>query len=343
MSHVLFLGGTRFIGAAAVRTLVADGHTVTVFHRGTTEAALPDGVRHIHGDRAELGKHTNELRAVAPDVVVDMRALKAADTAAVQDVFRGHAKRHVLISSVDVYQAWDALRRRDERPIVESADGTFDEDAPLRRKPFPYREGHKEGDIYWDYDKIPCERRALDDRELPATVLRLPMVYGPDDYQHRLYAMARRMADGRPFVILSRPEAGAVLPRCFVDDVGRAIALAATDDRAEGRTYNVVDDPSLPERDWVALVGRVLGWEGRVIELDADAMPAHLKDDEPTDWTVSIAASARRIRSELGWTVRSVHEEAIARTVEWELAHPPEKLPPRDDDAEDRAIAQAVL
>ena len=343
MAHILFLGGTRFIGAAAVRALVADGHSVTVFHRGTTEAALPDGVRHIHGDRAELGAHTNELRAAKPDVVVDMRALKASDTAAVQDVFRGYARRHVLVSSIDVYQAWDAIRCRDERPAVTTEDGTFDEDAPLRRKPYPYRERAKEGEIYWDYDKIPCERKALDDRQLPGTVLRLPMVYGPDDYQHRLYAVARRMADQRPFVILARSEAGAVLPRCFVDDVGRAIAMAATDDRAADRTYNVVDDPSFVERDWVALVSRVLRWDGRVVELPDDAMPAHLKDDEPMDWSVSIAVSARRIRSELGWKVRSIREEAIARTVEWELAHPPEKLPPRDDEAEDRALAQAVL
>jgi len=343
MAHVLFLGGTRFIGAAAVRALISDGHSVTVFHRGTTEAAIPEGVRHIHGDRAEIGHHASELRAAKPDVVVDMRALKESDTAAVQDVFRRLARRHVLISSIDVYQAWDAIRCRDERPAVASADGSFDEDAPLRRKPYPYRERAKEGDIYWDYDKIPCERKALEDRELPGTVLRLPMVYGPDDYQHRLYAVARRMADRRPFVILSRPEAGAVLPRCFVDDVGRAIAMAATDDRAAGRTYNVVDDPSSVERDWVALVARVLRWEGRVVELPLEAMPAHMRDDEPMDWSVSIAVSAGRIRSELGWAVRTTREDAIARTVAWELAHPPEKLPPRDDEAEDRAIAQVAL
>ena len=343
MAHILFLGGTRFIGAAAVRALISDGHSVTVFHRGTTEAVLPDGVRHIHGDRAELGAHANELRATKADVVVDMRALKESDTAAVQDVFRGHARRHILISSIDVYQAWDAIRCRDERPIVTSEDGTFDEDAPLRRKPFPYRERAKEGDLYWDYDKIPCERKALDDPELPGTVLRLPMVYGPDDYQHRLYAIAWRMADRRPFVILAHSEASAVLPRCFVDDVGRAIAMAAPDDRAADRTYNVVDDPSFVEREWVALVARVLRWEGRVVELPDDAMPTHMRDDEPMDWSVPITVSAARIRSELGWKVRSVREEAIARTVEWELAHPPEKRPPRDDEAEDRAIAQAAL
>ena len=174
--------------------------------------------------------------------------------------------------------------------------------------------------------------------DAPITDL-LPSATNP----HRLYAVARRMADRRPFVILSRPEASAVLPRCFVDDVGRAIAMAATDDRAAGRTYNVVDDPSFVERDWVALVARVLRWEGRVVELPPEAMPAHMKDDEPMDWSVSIAVSAGRIRSELGWKVGSAREEAIARTVEWELAHPPEKLPPRDDQAEDRAIAEVAL
>ncbi len=35
--RILFIGGTRFIGAAAVRQLSETGHEVTVFHRGQSE------------------------------------------------------------------------------------------------------------------------------------------------------------------------------------------------------------------------------------------------------------------------------------------------------------------
>jgi nucleoside-diphosphate-sugar epimerase len=39
--RVLVIGGTRFIGAHAVRQFVAAGADVTVFHRGRSEATLP--------------------------------------------------------------------------------------------------------------------------------------------------------------------------------------------------------------------------------------------------------------------------------------------------------------
>jgi nucleoside-diphosphate-sugar epimerase len=37
---------------------------------------------------------------------------------------------------------------------------------------------------------------------LPGTVLRLPTVYGPGDYQHRLFEYLKRMDDGRPAILL---------------------------------------------------------------------------------------------------------------------------------------------
>ena len=52
--HVLFVGGTRFIGRHAAVRLVQMGHKVTVFHRGKSEGELPPEVGHIHGDRAQL-------------------------------------------------------------------------------------------------------------------------------------------------------------------------------------------------------------------------------------------------------------------------------------------------
>ena len=44
----------------------------------------------------------------------------------------------------------------------------------------------------------------MNDRDLPATVLRLPMVYGPGDPLHRLYPVVKRIADKRRHIIFPR-------------------------------------------------------------------------------------------------------------------------------------------
>jgi uncharacterized protein YbjT (DUF2867 family) len=41
---VLALGATGFIGSYVVRQLIDQGHQVVVFHRGETQAELPDSV-----------------------------------------------------------------------------------------------------------------------------------------------------------------------------------------------------------------------------------------------------------------------------------------------------------
>ena len=48
------------------------GHEVAVFHRGRTEAELPEGVGRVVGDRRNLGDFVGEFRRLAPEVVLDM-------------------------------------------------------------------------------------------------------------------------------------------------------------------------------------------------------------------------------------------------------------------------------
>jgi uncharacterized protein YbjT (DUF2867 family) len=58
--RVLVIGGTNFMGPLAIRRLVVEGHEVSVFHRGTTEAVLPEGVERLRGDRRRLEEHADE-------------------------------------------------------------------------------------------------------------------------------------------------------------------------------------------------------------------------------------------------------------------------------------------
>jgi len=46
----LVIGGTGPTGPYLVEGLIKRGYDVTIFHRGTHEIDLPEGVGHIHGD-----------------------------------------------------------------------------------------------------------------------------------------------------------------------------------------------------------------------------------------------------------------------------------------------------
>lgn len=69
---LLAIGATVFIGPHLVRHLVQQGHEVVVFHRGETDADLPDAVQPLHGDRNALSDHRDAFESVAPDVVIDV-------------------------------------------------------------------------------------------------------------------------------------------------------------------------------------------------------------------------------------------------------------------------------
>ncbi len=221
-----------------MRRLAGAGHEVAVFHRGRTGTELPEGVGRFLGDRQALEDHADELRSFGPEVVLDMIPMNEKDAQGVVDVFRGVARRIVAISSEDVYRAYDVVRGLAPGPPDPIP---LSEDAPLRERLYPYeREGIE------DYEKILVERVVMGDPDLPGTVLRLPAVYGPGDYQHRLFDYVKRMDDGRPAILLGEGMANWRWTHGYVEDVASAIALAVTDERDAGRVYNVGEAEPLP-------------------------------------------------------------------------------------------------
>lgn len=339
--HILIIGGTAFVGPFVARRLHDQGHRVTLFHRGRTAADLPAGVAHLRGDRARLAAHAAAFRRLAPDVVLDMFPATGAAAEAVVAACRGLAGRLVAISSIDVYRAYDRLRGTDPGPPDPVP---LTEEAPLRARLFPYRDAPSPlaDDPLGrgaDYDKIPVERAVLGEPQLPGTILRLPMVYGPGDYQHRLFPYLKRMDDDRPAILLDARRVGWRGARGYVENVAAAIALAVADERAAGRVYNVAEPDALTEREWVRLIGEAAGWRGAIAALPPERLPPPLRmgDDPAQDWVVSSA----RIRRELGYAEPVPRDEALRRAVAWARAHPPAQFDPAAFDyaAEDAALA----
>jgi nucleoside-diphosphate-sugar epimerase len=238
----------------------------------------------------------------------------------------------VVISSQDVYRAYERVRRTNPGPPDPVP---LTEESPLREKLYPYRQRFPSQqlakDEHWnDYEKILVERVFMSEPELPVTVLRLPWVYGPGDYLHRMFPHLKRMNDGRDFILLEKGQAGWRWTRGYVENVAAAIVLAITNERATGRIYNAGEERTLTEAEWVYEIGRATGWSGKVVPVKKEQLPKHLRLD--LDWDQHLVVDTSRMRRELGYVEPVPLAEAIARTVKWEQENSPEQIDPKQFD-----------
>jgi len=338
---VLLIGGTGFMGPSTAFYLQKNGHKVTVFHRGKT--AAPHGVEEIVGDAHQLNQYRSEFERGSFDVVIDFILSSGRQAKELTRTFRGITQRIVAISSMDVYRAMGVIQRIEPGPIQELP---LTEDSELRTQQNTYSpEAMKRvKQIYpWaddQYDKIPVEQMVLQDCDLYATVLRLPMVYGPGDPLHRFHGVLKRMDDGRNYIIFPSDLAAFRSPRGFVDNVGAAIALAATSEKAAGRVYNICEEESFSELEWSKKIAAAVGWKGEFILVPQDQAPKHLR--QAGNMAQHLAASSERLRTELGYREPVSRGEAIGRTIEWERADQPAAplYLPFNYAEEDAAVAQ---
>ncbi|MBV9483094.1 MAG: NAD-dependent epimerase/dehydratase family protein [Acidobacteria bacterium] len=286
--HVLVIGGTRFIGAYVVRGLAARGHSVTVYHRGNTEADLPAGVRHVHAPSAGIPvlEFSRALLEPRPHVVIHMTAMGEEDARAAVQFFRGQTRRMLLVSSGDVYLAYGRLTGLEPGELEPVP---LSENSRLRSVLYPYKaKAASQHALEVRYEKILAEREVLGDKRMGGTVLRLPKVYGPGENAD--FATVHRFRNHPKW----RWTHG------YVENVATAIALAALDERADGNIYNVGEE-------------RTPTVEERLRGLPGSDMPS----DEQANFNFAqdIVYDTSKIRSQLGYREPVEYELGIRRTV----------------------------
>jgi len=320
---ILILGGTRPSGPYLVRYLVEHGHSVTVFNRGQNPTELPPGVGRLAGERRKLDEHADEFKRLAPDVVVDMLAYTRGDAEMLVDVFKGAAGRLVVPGSMDVYRAYGRFSGTEPGPPDPIP---LTEDSPLREQLSPHGEA---------YEKRWVEAVVLGDPDLPGTILRYPMIYGPHD-GGRTYDLVKRVLDDRPVLVMDERVARWRWSRGFAQNVAWGTFLAVTKSRAAGRIYNVAEPEGLSILEWSQRVLGAMGWAGEIVI----APPGKLKVEG--GYEHHILVDTTRIRAELGYQEVVSLEDALRRTIEWQRTNTPEKIDPADFDyaAEDAVLAE---
>jgi 2'-hydroxyisoflavone reductase len=176
--RMLFLGGTSFIGRYIAARAIEDGHTLTFFNRGTTNASLFAEQEHVRGDRyTDLDRLGDRIF----DVVVDTSGFTPDSVRDAAVALAPRTKRYVFISTIDVYD-------------LSATDIT--ESSLTRELPADTQTSVRDPELYGAH-KARCERILADvlgpERLL---VVRPGLVVGPHDYTDRFTYWPVRIARG---------------------------------------------------------------------------------------------------------------------------------------------------
>ncbi len=299
----LVLGGTAFIGRHLVEHLLMAGHDVAILNRGAS--AAPDGVEQLIADRKDSQAMHRVLRGRNWDAVYDVSAsvqvASLEDIAALVELLDGHCSIYEFISSIAAYRMGHGAM-------------PWTEDLPTTRSRATKYGGHKAA-----VEQLLAERHAR--TGFAYTVLRPAAVYGPhNNIPDGEMAMFLRLMQRRPALV---PHDGLVcFPYGHVDDLARAMVLAANSPAAIGEVFNISGN-SVTSRHFVETIARVMGVEAEIILLP-DAVTAELTSPLPFNHRfvkrLHAVVSCDKARHLLGFEPVYDFEAGHAQTYAWFLA-----------------------
>ncbi|HEX7254805.1 MAG TPA: SDR family oxidoreductase [Gaiellaceae bacterium] len=185
---ILVLGGTKFLGRAAVDAALERGHEVTLFNRGETNPELFSEVEKLRGDRAV---DLSPLDGRRWDAVLDPSGYFPDVLRRSTEALRDSVGRYLFVSSISVY-ADLSEGPHEESPRGELGDMPADEML----------------EDYANYGPLKAlsedaVRDVFGDR---ATIVRPGLVVGPHDPTGRFTYWPHRLARGGEVVVPAPPD-----------------------------------------------------------------------------------------------------------------------------------------
>ena len=297
--RALVLGGNRYIGRNLVFELARQGHEVTVVN--SHPSPLPDGTLRLHADRQVPGALAEVLstRRDDFDIIFDNTAYHVRDLQPLVELFGGRVGHFVFTSSAAVY------RRSFVQPIAEN---------------FPrHRAGSDDPRTAYGVGKIECEDYLLGiGDELPSTVLRVGHTIGPrSPLASREPIYFARLEAGRPIPVPG--EGFPFVQLVHIDDVARAMAAVAGNERTHGEVYNINGAELTSIFGCITLMARAVGVQPNIVHVPLDI--AKRAASPLVHWGEALVGGAMysidRALSDLDWTPQYGLLEAYRDSYAW--------------------------
>jgi nucleoside-diphosphate-sugar epimerase len=328
--HVLIIGGTRYFGKNIVKKFLDRGDTVSVLSRGNSRPPFWNDINHITADRSNAIEMVESLANLNFDLVIDNIAFEKSDVEIAVDLFRDRIGKYVVTSSVSVYGGighsltpWQSVTNENRHlhyfaqpnapiPIQENSIDLSNVSWQLHPGRNPYADHKRQ-----------IERFLSETRDFPFTVLRAPIVIGPEEYAGRFWWYLQRILDGRG--ILLRNGGNTKIRLGYGEDVATAIVDAALSDNTIGKTYNIAQDEIVILRNFVEIIGATAGVETIITGLQADesasaeVIPWNDWRYEPFAWPSNMPMSIERAKADFGLTNVPM-KQRIRETVKWHMS-----------------------
>jgi 2'-hydroxyisoflavone reductase len=247
--RLLVLGGTKFLGRAAVEAALARGHAVTLFNRGQTNPELFPAAEKLHGDR---DGGLDPLRGREWDAVIDLSGFVPRIVRNSVELLRDSVGHYVYVSSISVYD--------------EPYRPGFDEGAPLvEAEPT----GEDVGAEYAQL-KAACERVVAELRPGTNAIVRPGLIVGPHDPTGRFTYWVLRLAAGGDVLAPGSP--GRRVQVVDARDLGEWLVLVA-EERTLG-TFNAVR-PAEPFGDLLEICRSVSESDANIVWVDEGFLLEH--------------------------------------------------------------------
>jgi nucleoside-diphosphate-sugar epimerase len=300
------IGGTGPSGIPIVLRLVANGHEVTILHRGHHERPdTPAGVTHMHADPYDEVSTGQALTGTSWDVIVAMYGRLRM----IAQLTKGICSHFVSVGGVPAYRGWTDARQHDPlgMPVPVREDADLVDDPAIDEKGY----------------RIVRTEEAVFRAHPGAAHFRYPYLYGPYQPAPREWLVVRRILDGRRRIIVA-DEGLTLHHHCYTENCAAAVVRGIEQpERASGLVFNVGDEEVLTVRQVVELCARELGADLEIVSLPYDlAVPAWplLTQPFPTHRVLDLA----RLHDRLGHRDEVAAREAVPLTARWLAEHPPE-------------------
>ncbi len=249
---ILILGGTSFFGKEFAVQAHKAGHEVTVFSRRCPTNGLPLDIKQVRGDRSV---HIDLIRMSINtwDVILDNICYSPQDAESTVKAFDGRVGQYIFTSAEDVYSILDGA----SSPYREGHTEMFKENTSLNREDFQYA-----------FNKLNAEKVFLNtfkEKKFPVSIIRFPVVIGPNDPTLRGFSYWTRLSDDKPLLL-----PGSIFSRRYIysKDAAKAFETLISAKNTAGEIYNFGDSQTLSLDDFIKLSANIMNKKSNVIYAD---------------------------------------------------------------------------